>query len=50
MRKQAGIARPTIIPWRIPRLATTIIMTRRLAIRMPLSRIVSVRPMKSELS
>ncbi len=50
IRKQAGIARPTMIPWRIPRLATMIIITSRLAVMMPLSSTVSVRPMKSELS
>ena len=49
-RKHTGIARPTMIPWRMPRLATMIIITSRLAVMMPLSSTVRVRPMNSELS
>ena len=50
IRKQVGMAIPTSRPCRMPRLATMIIMTRRLAIRMPDSNTLRVRPMNSELS
>ena len=45
--KQAGIAAPTINPWRMPRVATMISITRMVAMIRPLSRTTRVRPMKS---
>ena len=45
--KQAGMAAPTIRPWRMPRLAMMITMTRMVADSRPLSSTTRVRPMKS---